>query len=253
MTLLEGHTADSSATADLAASDAPSSQPIFSDLIDRWLREGDRLHEAVGPSEPGAAPVDSPTQLDRQLENKFHEWKARARELLGVVIERHRLELLVAIGLVPLGLFLLVSGHAPDAKPRTVAAPAAPQAAPAPRLAVSPGPRLAPPAPREIAPEPMLVWAQAQPASARPKQAPAAKRAPVRPPRVVAHTSRTAAPAPKLVAKPQPAPAPVVVAVKPILPPAHGPGTVPKSTKATLTVNPKVAPNLKLASTPKRQ
>jgi hypothetical protein len=244
MTLSEGQTADLS-TADHVSS---SADPVFSDLIDRWLREGDRLEELAGPP-AGTHPGDSPTQLDG--------WKLWARNLLGTVIERHRLEVLVGIGLIPLALFLIVAHHAapPSTPARTVAA-LAPAARPRAVLAEPPMTVLAP---RPAAPEPVLTryrplaLASTPAAPAKPlvsthvKPVAQPKQPPVRP-RPVAIRAPHPAP-PVQVAKPQPPapPRPAIAIVPRVTPPAHpAPKVMPK---AAFAVDPRVAPNLKLGAT----
>ncbi|HXU63218.1 MAG TPA: hypothetical protein VN962_16050, partial [Polyangia bacterium] len=109
-------------------------EPQFSDLIDRWLQEGDRLNEQAAAAPAPAAPA---TELER--------WRHRALELGRTVLERHRLELLVAVGLLPLMLFLITQGgghRAPAVARRVPAAAPRPTGAPIP-----PVPRLAAPAP----------------------------------------------------------------------------------------------------------
>jgi len=236
MTFSEGQTADASA-ADHTGSDAPAAQgPLFSDLIDHWLREGDRLQELAGEPEGGTLP-QRPTRLDG--------WKARARELLGAAIVRHRLEVLIGIGLVPLGLFLLVAGHAaPPARPQVATALPAPAPAP-PAPAVLLGPRVSPPARHRILAAPAVV--QAKPVAVRPKQPPATKRAPAHPVQVVTRTApaRPVAPPAKPAAPAKPA---LAAPAKPQ--PALATKTAPRP---TFVANPKVAPNLKLASRPRQR
>jgi hypothetical protein len=251
MTFSEGQPADVAAT-EHAGSGLSSSEPVFSELIDRWLRDGERLHEVAGAPDP-TAPGDSPTQLDG--------WKVRARELVGTVIERHRLELLVGIGLVPLALFLLVTGHSAreNAPPRAVAAQATRPAAP-PRPAAAQATRPAPARPRTVLAEPpvTVVAPRAKPA---PAPAPAhakpvtiAKRPPARPAQLGAPTSRPAPAAPSRIAKaplPPSAPRPAVIAAPKILPPRPPAGTK-VAVKTSVAPDPRVAPNLKLGSATRR-
>jgi len=234
MTLSEGQTADL-ATADHVSS---SAEPVFSDLIDRWLREGDRLHQSAGAPASGL-PGDSPTQVPDLQET----WKTRARELVGAALGRHRLEVLVGIGLVPLALFLMIAGHT------------APPAAPAPAVAA----RTAPPRPPAVLSEPpMTVLAERPTAPApaglppartnlQPKHVATAKRAPARPHPAVARASRPAAPSPSPAMKPPLPPRPMIAVVPNIQPPAR---PAPKVVaKAAFAVDPRIAPNLKLGGT----
>ncbi|MFL5306170.1 MAG: hypothetical protein ACJ8F1_13210 [Polyangia bacterium] len=88
----------------LPATDAAPPRVVFSELIDGWLREGERLHEKAAEGDPqfAGAVVSSPAE----------GWRARTAELWRTILERHRLEALVALGLLPLMLFLVLQGHA---------------------------------------------------------------------------------------------------------------------------------------------
>lgn len=90
------------------AEPAPA-QVVFSELIDRWLREGERLHEAASNDGSVAAGRDADPVPDG--------WRARTAELWRTILERHRLEALVAVGLLPLMLFLVLQGHAAGHSP----------------------------------------------------------------------------------------------------------------------------------------
>lgn len=122
--------------------DAPA--PQFSELIDRWLQEGDRLdREAAPDGVPPALPA-----------TRWRRWVQRAREIAVPIVERHRLEVLVAAGLLPLMLALLAQGGAHH--------PAAPRAAPVPvsvaSLTATPIATAAPPlSPRVLRPAPQVV------------------------------------------------------------------------------------------------
>ncbi|HVT06995.1 MAG TPA: hypothetical protein VHO67_06040 [Polyangia bacterium] len=93
-----------------AAEPAPP-QVVFSELIDRWLREGERLHETApaNDDEGGTAASHAGPPPD--------SWRARTAELWRTILERHRLEALVAVGLLPLMLFLVLQGHAAGHSP----------------------------------------------------------------------------------------------------------------------------------------
>jgi hypothetical protein len=248
MTLSEGTSTDAT-TADRAASDGAAGEPVFSDLIDRWLREGDRLQDAAGPAgAPGATRVEPET------------WKTRARELVRVVLGRYRLQVLVGVGLVPLALLLLIAGRG-AAEP-----PAPPAPAPVARVIVPPAPTpAAAPLPPAPPPPDLRTWAMRTPPPAPPSAEPMVVTV-QRSPEHTAPKHRASSPRVAHAAPPKPAPGPLgksqtakptVVAasnVHPVLAPVPGPGATLKPTaKPTFVVNPKVAPNLKLASSPARR
>ncbi|HVY38912.1 MAG TPA: hypothetical protein VHM31_13300 [Polyangia bacterium] len=110
----------------------PTAEPapppvVFSELIDRWLREGERLHEAAPPDD-GSAAAGSDAGLARD------SWRTRTAELWRTILERHRLEALVALGLLPLMLFLALQGHAAGHSPPAGAQPAVRAVVTAPEL-----------------------------------------------------------------------------------------------------------------------
>ena len=71
--------------------------PPFSELISRWLDEGERLSEAMSTS-----PSWSRTATPARAETPFRQALLR----LWAGVERHRLAVLVCAGLLPFGLFL---------------------------------------------------------------------------------------------------------------------------------------------------
>jgi hypothetical protein len=234
-------------------SSAHGTQPVFSDLIDRWLREGERLQESAGAPEAGH-PGDSPTQVDGWQENRQEQWKARARELVGLAFGRHRLEVLVGIGMIPLALFLLVAGHA---APQAAATRAV--AAPTPAVAARP----APPRPLALLSEPPVTVLAPRPAAPAPavshserknvhpaKHATTPKRAPARSHQALARASRPVPSTPSPITRAPMPPRPVIAVVPNVQPPAR---PAPKVVaKAAFAVDPRIAPNLKLGG-PRRQ
>ncbi len=244
MTLSEGQTADLG-TLDHAGPGLSSAEPVFSDLIDRWLNEGDRLNEAAGTADP-SAPGDSPTQLDG--------WKWRARELVGAAMGRYRLPTLVGIGLVPLALMLLVAGRGePRVSPPPVQAAQAAPAAPPPR-AVLAEPPMTVLAPRPV-PAVSVAALRAKPEMALPaKPVVVAKRPAAHPARVVARTSPAVKPAPTPVTKAVTPPPlrPVVAAPAKVQPQARPAAGTKIASKTTFSPDARVAPNLKLGSPARR-
>ncbi len=117
-----------------AVVDASLKEPPFSELISVWLDEGERLSASAA-----AAPASGPG-----TESRLRHVVQRLRP----VIERHRLFVLVGIGLLPLALILAAHGGAP-----VPAAPASTIAA-APPVAASPSVQSPPPssAPLQSAP-----------------------------------------------------------------------------------------------------
>ena len=97
--------------------DPASREVVFSELIDRWLRDGERLHEAASEAEGTDLTRGGPVASS-------DGWRARTAELWRTILERHRLEALVAVGLLPLMLFLVLQGHAAG-HPQAAPAPAA--------------------------------------------------------------------------------------------------------------------------------
>ena len=108
-----------------AVADASLQERPFSELISVWLDEGERLSASAA-----AAPAPPPAPESR-LRRVFHQ--------LRPAIERHRLFVLVGIGLLPLALILCAHRGTPaQAAASTVAA--------APPVAASPSAQAPPPA-----------------------------------------------------------------------------------------------------------
>ena len=118
-------------------------EPQFSELIDGWLAEGDRLNEQATTHDVPPPPA---TRVER--------WRQRAIELGRTALERHRLELLVAIGLLPLLLFLITQGggRRRSPAPRAVPVALARHRAPLPPPGKAPVPASKAPAPAPVAP-----------------------------------------------------------------------------------------------------
>ena len=103
-----------------AVADASLKEPPFSELISVWLDEGERLSASAA-----AAPASRPGP-----ESRLRHVVQRLRP----VIERHRLFVLVGIGLLPLALILSAHRGAPvPAAPASTIA-AAPPVAASPRV-----------------------------------------------------------------------------------------------------------------------
>jgi len=102
----------------------------FSELISRWLDEGDRLDESAAASAKMA-----PSRTEGPLRAFFRR--------LQPGIDRYRLFVLAGVGLLPLALFLATQRGAP-ASPvvasMTSVAPVAPAAPMAPRAPARPAP-----------------------------------------------------------------------------------------------------------------
>lgn len=128
----------------------------FSELISRWLDEGDRLNESVAVA--GTAPAS-------RIDGRLRQTLSRLRELA----DRHRLFVLAGVGLVPLVLLLAthrvapaptiaasmvsVIPTAPKMRTATSPVPPPPQANPPPSLRAIPALRVAsvdPPAHRPV-------------------------------------------------------------------------------------------------------
>jgi hypothetical protein len=86
--------------------------PPFSELISRWLEEGERLSEAMSTSRATAASL---------AETPVRQALARLRG--GV--ERHRLAVLVCLGLLPVALFLATHHSTPHSAPVPIVAASA--------------------------------------------------------------------------------------------------------------------------------
>jgi hypothetical protein len=153
--------------------------PPFSELISRWLDEGERLSEAMSTSRMAAA---------SRAETPFRQALLRLRA--GVA--HHRLAVLVCAGLLPLALFLVTHHAAPvPVVSATSLASIATGPTPSPTRAVAhelavPAPK-APPAPRRVAVAALKVSRAVRKVRvAAPKTLPAARRVavavPKRPP-----------------------------------------------------------------------
>ncbi len=187
--------ADSS---DLETGLSPGVAPplLFSeDLINRWLEEGERLNQQ-------AAPAEAPR-------SRLARWRQRAAEIGHPLVERHRLELLVAAGLIPLALLLVTQRG--GQRPSTTAAPA--------RVAVASVAALAPRVVRSAkldaaAPDARPVVHRRKPVAQRPAgPAPTVGRPPaavVKAPAPTAATAPAKPPAPVVAKAPAKPPAPVV-------------------------------------------
>jgi hypothetical protein len=93
----------------LPTGEPAATQFVFSELIDGWLREGERLHELAPQSGQG---VEDSEPAGTGAASPLDGWRARTAELWRTILERHRLEALVAVGLLPLMLFLVLQGRA---------------------------------------------------------------------------------------------------------------------------------------------
>jgi hypothetical protein len=184
--------------------------PPFSELISRWLDEGERLSEAMSTSRMAAAPC---------AETPFRQALSRLRA--GVA--HHRLAVLVCAGLLPLALFLATHHAAPVpvvSAAATSRASIATSPAPSPPRAVVhelavPAPK-APPAARRVAvATPTVSRSVRKVTVAAPKTPPAARRVAVAVPKTPPPPRRAVVAAPKR----PPAARPVTVAV-PKAPPA---------------------------------
>ena len=91
--------------------------PPFSELISRWLDEGERLSEAMSASKVAAAST---------AETPFR----RALLRLRGGVERHRLAVLVCAGLLPFALFLAAQHSTRRGAPIAVVSPSASSLAP---------------------------------------------------------------------------------------------------------------------------
>ena len=123
---------DSEAGPTSQADDSPvigesSAEPPFSELISRWLAEGDQL---------AATPVAADTGGPRSAIAK--RWAPRL-ERLREITDRHRVLVLAGLGLIPMALFVLT--HRSAAPPPVAIAVAAP-----PPVAIA----VAPPAPPPV-------------------------------------------------------------------------------------------------------
>jgi hypothetical protein len=213
-------------TAPAASQAPPEPEQQLSELIDRWLQEGDRLNDQAATADLPAPPL-----------SRRDDWRERALELGRTVLDRHRLELLVGVGLLPLMLFLIAQPgrhhQAPPAPPARVAvARPAPHPAPAPAKPIllsegllrqcTAGPPLRTPAParQPVAHRHKPAARRTAHAAPPPKTAPpkllaaAAKRVTAPPPKAAPPPKQLAA-APKRVTAPPPKPA------LPKLPPAR--------------------------------
>jgi len=89
----------------------PANQVLFSEMIDEWLRAGERLSDP-SPPDGTESPQDRVTAATGSGSTVMLDgWRSRAGELWRAIIERHRLEALVAVGLVPLMLWLAMLNH----------------------------------------------------------------------------------------------------------------------------------------------
>jgi len=126
----------------------------FSELISRWLDEGDRLNESAAAT--GSVPAS-------RIDGRLLQTLSGLRELA----DRHRLFVLAGVGLLPLAL--LVATHRAAPAPAVAAsmvsviptAPTATRPAPSPLRAI----RASPPPPRAV---PALRVASAAPPAPRP-------------------------------------------------------------------------------------
>ena len=182
--------------------------PPFSELISRWLDEGERLSEAMSASRLAAA---------SRAETPFRQGLLRLRA--GVA--HHRLAVLVGAGLLPLALFLAIQHSTRHEAPSPVVA------APASALAKRPVPSPPPAAVHELSAAATKVSPIAR--KAAPQVRPAVRRVAVAVPRtrpaarkaVVAVPKRPPAARKAVVAVPKrpPAARPVAVVEPPQAPP----------------------------------
>ena len=98
---------------------ADVSDPPFSEMISRWLDEGDQLHENIAVTPVGTAP-------------NHDRWFHRALALARVGVDRYRVFVLAGVGMIPFVLF--VAAHR-FASPAIVAVVPAPLGLPATSLA----------------------------------------------------------------------------------------------------------------------
>jgi hypothetical protein len=120
-----------------APSESVATAP-FSELISAWLDEGDRLDEKAIATTAAAPPV---------IETRAR----RILTLLRPALDRYRVVVLAAVGLVPFALFALTHRSA-SVVPVAAAATVAPRSAsPLARPADAPTPALAPTRPPEVA------------------------------------------------------------------------------------------------------
>ena len=127
---------DSEARPTSQADDSPvigesSAEPPFSELISRWLAEGDQL---------AGAPVASDTAGPRSA---IAKWWAPRLERLREIVARHRVLVLAGVGLLPMALFLLTH-RSPAPPPVAIAAPAPPPAVHVAAVIAPPAPARAP-------------------------------------------------------------------------------------------------------------
>jgi hypothetical protein len=191
--------------------------PPFSELISRWLDEGERLSEAMSASKVAAA---------WRAETPFR----RVLSQMRAGVAHHRLAVLVCAGLLPLALFLAIQHHptapatslapiatrpAPSPPPGAVHEPpvAASKVSPVARKAVVAAPKGSPVARRVAVAAPQASPAVRRVAVAAPKTRPAVGRA------VAAVPSTAAGPVAVAVSKTPPAGRPVAVAAPPQAPP----------------------------------
>jgi hypothetical protein len=110
-----------------AVSEGVLADPPFSELMSRWLEEGDRLSENVAATATGpSSPTDGSLRL-RLLR-------------LRAVVDRYRLFVLAGVGLLPLVLFMAIQRGAPAsavAASMVSVTPLPANPAPAPAQAVS--------------------------------------------------------------------------------------------------------------------
>jgi len=155
----------------------------FSELISRWLEEGDRLSEAMSTSR-GAAVSRAETPLGQALLR------------LRVGVERHRLSFLVCVGLLSFALFLAT--HHPHGEPVPVVSASASSLAPI-RTSRAPSP---PPAGVQELHELAVAAPKAPPAAreavvAAPKTPPAVRTATIAAPKAPRAVRRLAVAVPK--------------------------------------------------------
>jgi len=200
----------------------PAPEPVFSDLISRWLDEGDRLDRGTERSDPNAPAGRAP---------RF--------ERLREIVDRHRVPVLAVVGLIPMTLFLVTHRTPPPAPPQVVArsapsiarsiAAVVPPPAPAPAVVAKPVEKpvaaLSTPAPIASAPRPKVAKVKKVALTKRHAVAAAKAAAPSRRP-VVANAAKAPVPvapppasAPKVAAGPPRPPAPVASAPKLAAPP----------------------------------